>query len=80
MAKGYCVECESALSLGNDPYKGQRVTCYKCGATLEVIGLSPIELDWVYDEDSDDFEDYDSGDYDSDLDYDYDYESSSQEY
>lgn len=71
MATGFCIECDTTLNLGKSPHKGQKVTCFKCGAVLEVVGTSPIELDWTFDEDfSDDF----------DIDYDYDYRRSSKEY
>jgi hypothetical protein len=53
MAKGYCIECEVPLKLGNSPTKGQRVTCVKCGAFLQVVGISPIEMDWAMDDDFD---------------------------
>jgi hypothetical protein len=53
MAKGYCIECETPLKLGNSPTKGQRITCIKCGAFLQVVGTSPIELDWALDEEFD---------------------------
>ena len=51
MAKGYCIECETQLKLGSSPTKGQQISCFKCGAFLQVVALSPIELDWAYDED-----------------------------
>jgi len=51
MTKGYCPECDVAINLGKSLHKGQRISCFKCGAHLEVVGLSPIELDWAYDED-----------------------------
>ena len=63
MAKGYCIECETQLKLGNSPSKGQQITCVRCGAFLQVVGLSPIELDWASDEDPDywsEIESYDS--------------------
>ncbi|HEY43272.1 MAG TPA: lysine biosynthesis protein LysW [Anaerolineae bacterium] len=53
MAKGYCPECDVTINLGKSPRKGQRISCFKCGSQLEVVGLSPIELDWAYDEDPD---------------------------
>lgn len=66
MAKGYCPECDNDINLGRDPNKGQKVSCPSCGAYLEVVGLSPIELDWVFEDDEeleyeyeDEFDDYD---------------------
>jgi lysine biosynthesis protein LysW len=67
MAQGYCPDCDSDIKLGSDPRKGQKVTCPSCGAYLEVVGLSPIELDWAFD-DEDEYEvDYEG----QDEDYDY---------
>jgi hypothetical protein len=63
MATGLCIECDTTLNLGKSPHKGQKVTCFKCGAVLEVINLSPIELDWALDEDFLDDDDFDT-DYD----------------
>lgn len=59
MAKGFCPECDQDIDLGKSPREGQYVTCNGCGAYLQVIGLSPIELDWAGD---------DSFDYDDDVD------------
>jgi lysine biosynthesis protein LysW len=50
MAQGFCPECESKLNLGREPKEGQRVTCASCGSYLMVVGLSPIELDWAFDD------------------------------
>jgi hypothetical protein len=73
MATGYCIECDTTLNLGKSPHKGQKVTCFKCGAVLEVVGTSPIELDWALDEDF-------SVDGGFDIDYDFDYWRSSKEH
>lgn len=50
MTKGYCPECDVTINLGRSPRKGQPVSCFKCGAYLKVVGLSPIKLDWAYDD------------------------------
>lgn len=50
MAVAFCPECSEGVKLGNEPQEGQRVTCATCGADLEVISLTPLELDWAYDE------------------------------
>lgn len=58
MAVGFCPECESLINLGEKPVTGQKVTCPDCGGYLEVVGVDPIELDWVFaDYDSDDEDD-----------------------
>jgi hypothetical protein len=73
MATGFCFECDTTLNLGKSPRKGQKVTCFKCGAVLEVVATSPIELDWALDEDF-----IDDGDFD--IDYDYDFGKRSKQY
>jgi lysine biosynthesis protein LysW len=61
MAQGFCPECDAEVGLGNAPKLGQRVTCHSCGAFLEIIEMSPIELDWANEDD--DFEDMDDDDF-----------------
>ncbi len=46
-----CPECDSQVNVGKNPHKGQKFTCQNCWAYLHIIGLSPIELDWIYEED-----------------------------
>ena len=58
MALGHCPECETELKLGNSSRKGQKLTCPSCGASLEVVVLSPIELDWTFDEEEEDAPEY----------------------
>lgn len=50
MAIAFCPDCDGSVSLGPTPQIGQRVTCPHCDAELEVIEVSPPELDWAYDE------------------------------
>ena len=42
-----CPDCGLEISLYG-PKEGERIGCPTCGADLEVIGLSPLELDWAY--------------------------------
>ncbi len=70
MAEGFCPDCDSKVDIGNHPRKGQRATCPSCNAYLEVVALSPVELDWAYDGYDDDDDDFD---YDDDEDYDEDF-------
>jgi alpha-aminoadipate carrier protein LysW len=42
-----------------DTDKGELVSCEECGTDLEVVGLDPVELDIVEEEDLDDDEDED---------------------
>jgi hypothetical protein len=46
----FCVHCDHRIDLGLGIGVGRRVACPACGAYLEVISLSPIELDWAYDQ------------------------------
>lgn len=65
MAIAFCPDCEEPIRLSVQPKVGQRITCRSCGAELEVIETSPLELDWAYDgpvEDWDDEEEEDDWD------------------
>lgn len=42
--------------MDTDTDKGETVSCEECGTDLEVVGLDPVELDIVEEEDSDDDE------------------------
>jgi alpha-aminoadipate carrier protein LysW len=57
-----CPECEAEIHVDEDLDKGERINCEECEARLEVVGLDPIELDLVVDDDEeesyDDEEDY----------------------
>jgi hypothetical protein len=46
----FCVHCDHRIDLGPGASVGRRVTCPACQAYLEVISLSPVELDWAYDQ------------------------------
>lgn len=74
MAVAFCPECGEGVKLGSQPHEGQRVTCNECGASLEVISLKPLELDWVYDEPVEDSGEWE-GDWGSDEDLEEDWAS-----
>jgi alpha-aminoadipate carrier protein LysW len=61
---GTCPDCDADVHVDTDSDKGDMVTCDECGTTLEVVGLDPVELDIVEDEEDDDF-----GDEDEEEDY-----------
>ncbi len=70
VAVAECPSCFNNVKVGNQPKVGNRVVCPSCKTELEVVWLSPIELDipidGEYDEyDEDDFfdDDYDDEDY-----------------
>ena len=55
MAKTYCPNCD-AVVIKDNPREGAMVTCRECGTELEVISISPFEVDFPldYDEAPDD--------------------------
>lgn len=59
MPTGKCPECEADVHVDTDADKGDLVACDECGTELEVVGLDPVELDIVEDEDGDDDDDED---------------------
>jgi alpha-aminoadipate carrier protein LysW len=41
-----CPDCEADIELDEyDVDKGEIISCPECGVELEVVGLSPVELD-----------------------------------
>jgi len=50
MAVVVCRSCGREIQFRRAPRLGQRLTCPACGTQLEVIGLSPLEVDWAFDE------------------------------
>jgi alpha-aminoadipate carrier protein LysW len=56
---GTCPECDAEVHVDLDVDKGEIVDCDECGIKLEVVGLDPVELDVVQDEDLDDDDDED---------------------
>ncbi len=56
---GTCPECDADVHVDTDTDKGELVSCEECGTDLEVVGLDPVELDIVEEEDLDDDEDED---------------------
>jgi alpha-aminoadipate carrier protein LysW len=50
-----CPECDAEIEVDEfDVDKGDQLSCPECGSNLEVIGLSPIELDVAPEEDDED--------------------------
>jgi lysine biosynthesis protein LysW len=66
MAKVYCPDCEERIVLNGHTKVGQKLACPHCRAELEVIGIDPLELDWVYDWSYDGDDDEQSGNGDDD--------------
>ena len=59
MPTGTCPECEAEVHVDTDVDKGETVDCEECGLQLEIVGLDPVELDIVEEEDDDIDEDDD---------------------
>ena len=59
MPTGTCPECEADVHVDTDTDKGEITECEECGVQLEVVGLDPVELDIVEEEDYDEDEDED---------------------
>lgn len=57
MKVAFCPECEGEFRVGPQLKVGQRITCPHCDAELEIIHLTPLELDWAYDEPAPEWED-----------------------
>jgi lysine biosynthesis protein LysW len=60
MFKTYCPNCDAVVSV-DKPKMGAMVRCRECDMQLEVISLSPFELDFPldYEEEWDDEDDKD---------------------
>ena len=46
-----CSLCGEKVKIGTKPWIGQEVTCPACEATLKVVTLQPLSIDWPYDDD-----------------------------
>jgi alpha-aminoadipate carrier protein LysW len=61
-----CPECESDLDIEEDELdEGEIVSCVECGSDFEVVGVEPLELAKISEDDDDD-EDSDDEEEDSD--------------
>ncbi len=64
-----CPECESDLDVEEDDLdEGEILTCTECGSDFEVVGIEPLELTKVSDEDGD-VDEVDTKDLEEDADY-----------
>lgn len=66
-----CPECESDMDVEEDELdEGEILSCTECGSDFEVVGIEPLELAKVSDEDGDVDEDEESvKDSEEDADY-----------
>jgi len=57
-----CPECDAEIEVDEfDVDKGDQLSCPECGSNLEVVSVSPLELDLAQ-EDLEDDEEADEGD------------------
>ena len=50
-----CPECDGEIEVDEfDVDKGDQLSCPECGSNLEVVSVSPLELDIVDDDDEED--------------------------
>jgi len=64
-----CPECESDLDIEEEDLdEGEIISCLECGTDFEVVGLEPLELSRVSEEDDEEDEDEDEEE-DKDSDY-----------
>ncbi len=58
-----CPECDAEIEVDEyDVDKGDLISCPECGTNLEVVGVSPVELDHAAGEDEDEDEEEDEDD------------------
>ena len=50
MSIAKCPLCGERIKIASKPWMGQEVECPACDATLEVVTLRPLSLDWPYDD------------------------------
>ena len=43
-----CIDCGSRIGLYGAINLGQELVCPLCDAVIEIVGLDPLEADWIY--------------------------------
>ncbi len=60
-----CPECESEIDVDEDELdEGEVISCGECGSDFEVVGVEPLELAPISDDDEDEDDDKDEDDSD----------------
>ena len=58
-----CPECNAEMDVDEfDVDRGDQLSCPECGSNLEVVGLSPVELEQVSEDEEDSGSGSDDGD------------------
>ncbi len=47
MPRGFCPDCDAMITVGREVKVGTLLNCPECGVELEVLSLSPFELDYA---------------------------------
>ena len=56
--KAICPDCGEAIAVSGQIMVGWLVDCPNCGAELEIVETVPLELDFFYEDDESDEQDY----------------------
>ncbi len=43
-----CLSCDAEIEIKGKVEIGQLVTCEACEAEFEIIGLKPLQIDWLF--------------------------------
>ncbi len=66
----FCPDCDSEIYFSRRPRLDQVVVCQECNATLTVVEMDPIVLEWAMEEDDYNYDDDEyRGDYTEDEAY-----------
>ena len=55
MKNGSCPNCEQMVDVGDSPLVGHYVRCPGCGVELIIVWLNPLELDFTYYSEDEDY-------------------------
>ena len=61
MSHVYCLDCDRRIVLHAHVLEGDQIVCSSCDAEFQVVSVSPVEIEWLYDDYEDD-EEYDDDD------------------
>ena len=59
MVTAQCPDCDRMTGISGKPSLGRIITCENCGIRLEITWLDPIELDYEYDPEFDEEDEFD---------------------
>ena len=60
MSSVKCLSCGAKVEIDFKPLRGDFVECDECGTEYEIVSISPLKIDWVeFDDSEEDYEDFD---------------------